>query len=261
MFKMEPILVATALALLLMSGWQEARANNGPDYIYTHSAQTMTYGQPKELTVIRSRLTRLCTGGRMVTDLGGQAEASDLIQIGRYAIVEGSCGNPELHLVLKKTRGVWQRPPNCGFGGGVVPNFGPFGLRSELIQDCAFPLTVVKKIIAIRSRDPGVAQEDRRVQACAINPQIDVSCAGHKFTMAQQRLINYNRYFTKTTEAVYREDFSSALSYARRARKVEPKGFRDQEMRIRELKKILRATASGAMTKKQALAEWQRLRM
>jgi TonB family protein len=127
-------------------------------YISTRSVGGVTYGQPKELAAIRRRLTPLCTGGRNLTDLGGHAVASELIQIGHYAIAEGGCGNPELHLILKKTHGLWQRGKGCGLGGGVSPDYGTYGVYKALVN-CSFPVPVVCRIIAIRSEMPIFAQE------------------------------------------------------------------------------------------------------
>ena len=149
---------------MVLSAVTEPRQTVPAGYIYTRSAGGVTYGQPKELAAIRQRLTPLCTHGRNQTDLGGLAVASELIQIGDYAIAEGGCGNPELHLILKKAHGLWQRGQGqrCGLGGGVSPDYGRYGVYNTLVNDCAFPLPVVCRIIAIRSQITGMAEYDRR---------------------------------------------------------------------------------------------------
>jgi len=87
-----------------------------------------------------------------------------LIQIGDYAIAEGGCGNPELHLILKKAHGLWQRQQGqrCGLGGGESPDYGRYGVYNTLVNYCAFPMPVVCRIIAIRSQITGMAEYDRR---------------------------------------------------------------------------------------------------
>ncbi len=244
-----------------------ATSVNAPaGYVYTHTAESLTYGQPAELSTIRGRLTAICTGGRHYPGLG-PAYANELIQVGDYAIAEGSCGNPELHVALRKVHGLWQEASHgaqrCGFGGGVVPDYGQFGLYRMLVSYCGFPSSVVRSIIVIRSRQAYIATADRNVlaleAACAKNPQVDFSCPGHRFTAAQQRNIDYNRYFSETTAAVSRGDFAGALSTAQRALAIEPAGFHDQELRIAELHRLISAIASGTMTKAQAIAEWRRL--
>jgi len=168
-------------AIILLSAAAEAMQTVPAGYISTRSVGGVTYGQPKELAAIRRRLTPLCTGGRNLTDLGGHAVASELIQIGDYAIAEGGCGNPELHLILKKAHGLWQtqRGQGCGgLGGGVNPDYGRYGVYTTLVN-CAFPVPVVCRIIAIRSTLAGMAEYDRREggpeKACSSHSSVSTS--------------------------------------------------------------------------------------
>jgi len=259
--------IATVAALLFCGGLfgsAESAPGRSDGYIYQHSGFRVSYGKPDELRAIRRRLTFLCTGGRNLPGLG-PAVADELIQVGDYAIAEGSCGNPELHLVLNKVNGSWQEREGqgCGLGGGVVPDYGTFGAYDKLVTHCRFPVSVAKNIIAIRSGIPYIAAADKQVRAfekkCSANPQSDTSCPGHRFTPQQQRSVDYNRFFQETSEAVYNGDFARALSYARRALKIEPAGFHDQEARVAELERLVPAPSSRAMTTEQAIAEWKRL--
>lgn len=122
-------------------------------YVYSHDGQSVIYGQPHQISAIRSRLTAICTDGKHLAGLG-PAQAIELIQVGNFAIVEGSCGNPELHAILRNLAGTWNLAagPACRIAGGVTPNYGRYGLYDTLLNKCAFPLAVVKQIIAIRSQ-------------------------------------------------------------------------------------------------------------
>ena len=259
--------IATVAALLFCGGLfgsAESAPGRSDGYIYQHSGFRVSYGKPDELRAIRRRLTFLCTGGRNLPGLG-PAVADELIQVGDYAIAEGSCGNPKIaprleqsERLVARTRGSRLRARRRG-GSRLWDVRGIRQARNPL----QVPRFLAKNIIAIRSGIPYIAAADKQVRAfekkCSANPQSDPSCPGHRFTPQQQRSIDYNRFFQETSEAVYNGDFARALSYARRALKIEPAGFHDQEARVAELERLVPALSSRAMTTEQAIAEWKRL--
>ena len=155
-------LVTVTLAAMIVSSTAAVSNVTAPaGYVYTRLASGVTYGQPRELGAIRQRLTLLCTGGRKGPGVG-PGQAFELIQIDDYAIAEGSCGNAELHLVLKKAHGLWQGPQTqrCGLGGGVNPDYGSGGVYNVLVN-CAFPASVACRMTAIRSTLTGMAAYDK----------------------------------------------------------------------------------------------------
>jgi hypothetical protein len=94
-------------------------------------------GGPAEIAVIRRALP---------TEICAQAVPSYIFQSGRFAITEGSCGNPEMHGALVKKGSRWRLNPRCRFGGGVVPNDV---LRTNLVA-CGFPVAVANKLVSLR---------------------------------------------------------------------------------------------------------------
>jgi hypothetical protein len=104
-------------------------------------AQAPTFvGNHSEIAAIRRALP---------TEVCPEANPSYIFQTGRYAITEGSCGNPEMHAALVKSGSRWRRSPRCHFGGGVVPNDI---LRRNLIA-CGFPTTVADKLVNLRGHN------------------------------------------------------------------------------------------------------------
>lgn len=119
-------------------GLYEARPANPGGIFLIQLAEIggVKYGRPSDVRAITKTLTERCPS----------AAASELIQVGGYALAGGSCGPVELHAALAKSNGSWQLV-RCGWGGGDVPN--PT-LYDALVHRCNFSSSTARRIISIR---------------------------------------------------------------------------------------------------------------
>lgn len=151
--------------------------------IYDRWKGTLTYGEPKEILLIYSRMHTFCSQppGTGIQGLGPAKDVS-VIQIEDYAFVEGVCGDPSLHLVLIE-RGpevvtwlvdgcTWKRSAQA------TP------LREILASKdgCWIPDYSVSRMLLIRSRIVP--------SYCRTDPQSDVLCPGFRYDAEDLRFIH-----------------------------------------------------------------------
>jgi hypothetical protein len=98
---------------------------------------TSFVGNREEIAAIRRSLP---------AEICAKAIPSYIFQSGKYAITEGSCGDPEMHGALVKAASGWRLNRRCRFGGGVIPNDV---LQRNLIA-CGFPADVATKLVKLR---------------------------------------------------------------------------------------------------------------
>lgn len=156
---------------------------SGSGVVYTHSAGNVFYGEPRELTTIRSHLAFLCevSHGSRISGLP-PSKTNEIIQVDMYALAEGSCKDTSLHVVLIERNGSWLVDA-CGTKLDVR------ALKLDEIMEhlCAFPSADVDRILLVRQlttptlslvRDR--ARLTRAVQSldsgCAAAPRSDVLC-------------------------------------------------------------------------------------
>lgn len=237
----------------------------GNGSIYSRSTATLTYGEPSELAAIRPVLSVLCSYRDALSIPGLSAtDADELIQVDTFAIAEGSCGNPKLHMLLVK-KGPESKWEGDECGTTHPPDARTYGLGRFMENICAFDSDAVDRILLVRAQRvymPAYAKELRDLKAtCSANPQSDVLCPRYRFSASERKFIDYNLSFVKMNESVYRGDFRSALAQALVAMRLEPAYFEYIGPRVAELRRLVRATASGGTTQAQAIAEWQRLEL
>ena len=273
-------ILLASLALLMVAAMPlAARATSSPvahGYIRKVGSGTITYGQPAQIADIRSVLTYICTGGKHLAGLG-PAVADELIQVENYAIAEGSCGNPELHVILHRTNWHWSRlqmtcpvkadgtpnynclmADNCSIGGGVTADYGPDGLYHTLVAGCRIPKSIVNRIIAVRSSLPYMKAMDKRALAvdrdCARNSQSHFSCPNRKMTASERRGSANARYILMMTIATNAGDFKNALRFAKDVVSTEAPGMHSWDSQVPELQRINALLAERKITRSQAIA-------
>uniref|UniRef100_E6Q0T9 Uncharacterized protein n=1 Tax=mine drainage metagenome TaxID=410659 RepID=E6Q0T9_9ZZZZ len=268
---------AVIAAVMLLAMPTSAQAQ-GKRPTLTWDGKEIIYGIPAQVAAIRAVLTPICTGGMHLTGLG-PGFADELIQVSNYAIAEGSCGNPELHLILHRKDGTWQRldpcpPPRngipdyaclatnrCAIGGGATGDYGPGGIYDILSNRCFIPIPIVNRIIAIRSREPWLKQMDQagifESRKCRYDPQRSTECPGYIFSGEQKRHIADARDVRMLEIAASVGDFTNALIFANKivARERHIAHYWDSEVAI--VRNIAMQVESGKITRAQAKAEYQ----
>ncbi len=268
---------AAIAAVMLLAMPTLARAQ-GKGPTLTWDGQEIIYGIPAQVAAIRTVLTPICTGGKHLPGLG-PGFADELIQVSNYAIAEGSCGNPELHLILHRKDGTWQRldpcpPPRngildyaclatnrCAIGGGATGDYGPGGVYDILANRCSIPIPIVNRIVAIRSREPWLKKTDQagivESRKCRYDPQRSTECPGYIFSRAQKRHIADARDVRMLEVAANVGDFTSALVFADKviARERHIAHYWDAEVAI--VRKLATQVNLGQITRAQATAAYQ----
>lgn len=194
---MTKIVAFCASAVVLLMGCQAAKARQekpvvmryfptSNEAVYDRWDGTVIYGEPREILLILSRTHMFCSqpAGTGIQGLPSTRDVS-LIQIDDYALVEGVCGNPSLHLVLIK-RGpqvltwlvdgcTWRR------------NAQATPLREILASKngCWIPDETVSRMLLVRS---GVVPA-----YCRQSPQSDVLCPRFRYDAADTRFIHMLR--------------------------------------------------------------------
>lgn len=163
------------------------------DAIYDRWKGSVTYGEPKELRRILSRMHALCSQGAGASIQGlPPAKNMTLVQIDDYAFVEGACGDPSLHLVLIE-RGpqvaTWL-VDQCTWKRNAETSPLPKILAGK--DGCWIPDRFVSRMLLVRSR---------AVPAyCKTDPQSDVLCPGFRYDAGDSRFIQtLRRQLTRLT--------------------------------------------------------------
>ncbi len=265
-----------AFAILATPALASTRGAHAPTL--TWDGQEIIYGVPAQIAAIRAVLTPICTNGVKSPEIG-PGIAFELIQVSTYAIAEGSCGDPELHLILHRKGGTWQRltlcsPPRngiphygcwandrCSIGGGVTGDYGPGGIYDILANRCFIPIPIVNRIVAIRSKEPFLKQPDEvgmlESRQCRYDPQRSMECPGYIFSPAQKRHAADARDVSMLELAADVGDFTNALVFADAviARERHVAHYWDSE--VAAIRDLSQKVASGKLTRAQASAEYQ----
>jgi|GEM_PF-4333195 len=210
--------------------------------IYDNFNESLTYGEPKQLALIRARMEFLCSAAR---DEGIQglppAKHETLIQIDDYALADGACGDSSLHMVLIE-RGpetiTWLFDSCERRGDGRVTP-----LREYLSgkDGCWIVDDSVDRMLLVRS---GV-----RPKYCAVHPQSDVLCHAFRYGASDRRFILYNRAWIKMSYRAERGDMAGALTSAATALRYQPLGIHYAEPCIMELRRLQGLPRAGAIAK------------
>ena len=263
--------VLAMLALFLAAGFGFVDAHEAISvphgYVLARNGGVL-YGEPEQIRTIRSILPGICSG---------PAQPVELIQVRDYAIAEGSCGNPELHVVLRRQQGRWIVPQGCpGTGiaayecmlhggchisGGVTPDYGPDGLVETLEQKCKWPASVVRQIVAVSRLQSSIVGSDASALAeervCRANAQAYTLCPGYKPTPSQLATLTYDDNFSLAEFAAYAGDMDNAVRFAQKAASVPSLGAGMKPMLV-ELERLKARVASGSITRAQAAKLYDR---
>ncbi len=170
-----------------------------------------------------------------------------LVQVDDYALVDGACGDPSLHMVLIE-RGpmvVTWLTDACGRRDEVRKT----PLRECLSgkDGCWIVDDRVDRMLSIRA---GVTPK-----YCTLHAQRDVLCPAFRYDASDLRFMRYNHAWLAMSDRAARGDIAGALQSAAVARRYRPSGTDYAEPCIVELRHL------QGLPQADAIARWKHFRI